>query len=118
MDKVDCEVACAGRTLTISGSITLRSVQHVLWQIQRLSKQADTACLADTLDLRHVHGCDSSAVALVFELRRRGLKHVICPPSAFLAIAHACQLDALFPHLAQNCASDGKMTSLDMYRAD
>ncbi|MEW5837934.1 MAG: STAS domain-containing protein [Pseudomonadota bacterium] len=105
MDKNACEVACSEQTLTIRGDLTLSSVQYALEQIQRLSSRAGSTCLVETLDLSHVRACDSSAVALVLELRRRGLQRVIHPPAAFLAIVHACQLDALFPHLAQNRGS-------------
>ena len=98
MDKGFCKVTRKADALFIEGDITLQSVQAALAQIKAISAEA----LPDALDLSRVRACDSSAVALVLELQRRGLKKVLHAPAAFMAIAEACQLGALFPHLAQN----------------
>ncbi len=98
MDKGYCKVTRDAWGLSIEGSMTLQSMPQVLAQIKTLS--GETA--PEALDLSRVSVCDSSAVALVLELQRHGLQRVLHAPATFVAIADACQLGALFPHLAQN----------------
>jgi len=87
--------------LVIEGEITLATINPVLSMIASLTQ----ARLPENVDLSGLGLCDSSAVALVLELQRRGVSRVQHAPLAFVAIVHACQLDALFPDLAQNQAS-------------
>jgi len=88
-------------TLVIEGEVTLATINPVLANIASLTQLE----FPQNVDLSRVGLCDSSAVALVLELQRRGAKRVQHAPLAFVAIVHACQLDALFPDLAQNHVS-------------
>jgi len=85
-------------TLVIEGEVTLATIKPVLSKIASLNQLE----FPQNVDLSRLGRCDSSAVALVLELQRRGVSRVQHAPSAFVAIVRACQLDALFPDLAQN----------------
>ena len=85
-------------TLVIEGEVTLATVNPVLAKIASLTQHE----FPESVDLSRLGLCDSSAVALILELQRRGVTRVQHAPLAFAAIVHACQLDALFPDLAQN----------------
>ena len=98
MDKGYCKVTRDACALFIEGNITLQSMPQVLAQIKALFGETTP----EALDLSRVNACDSSAVALVLELQRHGLQRVLHAPATFVAIADACQLGALFLHLAQN----------------
>ncbi len=84
--------------LVIAGDITLATINPVLARVTSLTQ----AKPAENVDLSGLGLCDSSAVALVLELRRCGVVNVLHAPAAFSAIVQACQLGALFPDLAQN----------------
>ncbi|HES76271.1 MAG TPA: STAS domain-containing protein [bacterium] len=86
------------QTLVIEGEITLATISPVLAAIMSLIQDEPPK----DVDLSHLRLCDSSAVALVLELQRHGGGHVLHAPPAFSAVVRACQLDALFPYLAQN----------------
>jgi len=94
-------VELQNHTLVIEGEVTLTTVTPLLAKIDSLT-QLD---LPQCVDLSRLGLCDSSAVVLVLELQRRGASRVQHAPLAFIAIVRACQLDALFPDLAQNHAS-------------
>ena len=85
-------------TLIIEGAITLATIHPVLSRIVGLIKLEP----AESVDLSGIDVCDSTALALLLELRRRGLGMVSHMPEPLVAIVHACQLDALFYDLAQN----------------
>lgn len=85
-------------TLVIAGEITLATINPVLAKVANLTQ----AKPPENVDLSGLGLCDSSAVALVLELRRYRMVHVLHAPAAFSAIVQACQLGALFPDLAQN----------------
>lgn len=85
----------------IEGEVTLATINPVLAKIVAMIQLE----MPRSVDLARLGLCDSSAVALVLELQRRGVDKVLHAPAAFSAIVHACQLDALFPDLAQNQAT-------------
>jgi ABC-type transporter Mla MlaB component len=88
-------------TLVIDGEVTLATIDPVLAKIASMTQLE----FPQNVDLSRLGLCDSSAVALVLELQRRGASRVQHAPSAFIAIVQACQLGALFPDLAQNHTS-------------
>ncbi len=89
------------QTLVIEGEVTLATINPVLAKIKSMTQSK----FPQNVDLSRLGSCDSSAVALALELQRRGARLIHHVPLAFVAIVHACQLDALFPELAQNHTS-------------
>ena len=98
MNKPCCYVDDSSSTLMLEGDFTLATMSQGLSQINALIQNE----VPKHIDLSRLNLCDSSTVALVMDLRRRGVLHVLHAPLAFAAIVRACQLDALFPDLAQN----------------
>ena len=84
-------------TLVLEGDLTLATMSQGLLHINALIQNE----VPKNIDLSRLNVCDSSTVALVLDLQRRGVLHVLHAPVAFAAIVRACQLDALFPDLAQ-----------------
>ncbi len=105
MSRDKWSAAFQGDCLWIEGDVTLDTVSAILARVEELSRDVPLKCL----DLSSLGLCDSSAVALVIELQRRGITRVLNAPKPFLAIAHACQLDAIFPDFAQNRTESGKI---------
>jgi ABC-type transporter Mla MlaB component len=84
--------------LLIEGDLTLSTILQARAELSNLVGRNSL----QYIDLSGVRLCDSSAVAWVLELQRLGVKVVHGAPAGFLAIIRVCQLDALFPDLAQN----------------
>ncbi|MEW6445378.1 MAG: STAS domain-containing protein [Pseudomonadota bacterium] len=56
-------------------------------------------------DLGGVTDCDSSAVALMLELRRQGVREIRNMPAEMRAIVNACQLEGLLGDSKSDCES-------------
>lgn len=98
MDKQHCNVDYQSPTLMIEGDLTLATMSLVLSKINSLTFGE----MPQNIDLTRLNLCDSSAVALALDLKRRGVFHVLHAPPAFAAIVRACQMGVLFPDLAQD----------------
>lgn len=99
MNAQAVNVTLQNNCLLIKGDLTFNTIMQAR---AALAAGLVDHQLPDCLDLSGVSVCDSTAVAWVLELQSRGLKVLCGVPAGFLAIIHVCQLDALFPELAQN----------------
>jgi ABC-type transporter Mla MlaB component len=80
-----------GETLKLSGPLRLDGVVQALEGLRRELAQGPVV----TLDLAGVSTCDSSAVALMLEMRRQGVREIRHVPVDMQAIVRACQLETL-----------------------
>lgn len=80
-----------GETLRLAGSLRLEGAAEALNRLRRELARASVA----TLDLAGVTRCDSSAVALLLEMQRQGVKQIRHVPADMAAIVRACQLETL-----------------------
>lgn len=80
-----------GKTLRLAGPLRLGGVAQALELLRRELARGPV----DTLDLAGVSSCDSSAVALMLEMRRQGVGGIRHVPADMDAIVRACQLEEL-----------------------
>lgn len=80
-----------GETLRLTGTLRLEDAAEALDGLRRELARGPVA----TLDLAEVTRCDSSAVALLLEMQRQGVKQIFHVPADMAAIVRACQLEAL-----------------------
>lgn len=93
-------VSREGEALRLEGELRLPGIVQSLEQLRgELGKGVVT-----TLDLAGVTACDSSAVALMLEMRRLGVSRILHVPEDMEAIVRACQLEELL-HLDQPSAA-------------
>ncbi|MDM7322805.1 MAG: STAS domain-containing protein [Gammaproteobacteria bacterium] len=81
-----------GETLRLAGPLYLGGVMQALEKLRRELAHGSVT----TLDLAGVSACDSSAVALILEMRRQGVSVIRHIPADMEAIVRACQLETLF----------------------
>lgn len=80
-----------GETLRLEGELRLQGITKTLDLLRsELARGAVT-----TIDLAGVTACDSSAVALMLEMRRLGVGRIRHAPEDMDAIVRACQLEEL-----------------------
>ncbi|MGK0674030.1 MAG: STAS domain-containing protein [Halothiobacillaceae bacterium] len=80
-----------GETLKLAGPLRLGGAARALELLRRELARGPVG----TLDLAGVSSCDSSAVALMLEMRRQGVRKIRHVPADMDAIVRACQLEAL-----------------------
>lgn len=83
----------AGNGLTLAGDLRLAGIVPALEALRRELARGPV----QWLDLAGVEDCDSSAVALMLEMRRLGVAAIRHMPANMQAIVRACQLEALLP---------------------
>ncbi|MEF3193115.1 MAG: STAS domain-containing protein [Halothiobacillaceae bacterium] len=84
-------VTRTGETLRLEGELRIGAIMQALELLRRELAHGSVA----VLDLAGVTACDSSAVALMLEMRRLGVAQIKHIPSDMEAIVRACQLEAL-----------------------
>ncbi|MEW6692970.1 MAG: STAS domain-containing protein [Pseudomonadota bacterium] len=82
-----------GETLRVEGELRIGGIVQALELLRRELAHGPAAML----DLAGVTACDSSAVALMLEMRRLGVAGIRHAPSDMDAIVRACQLEELLP---------------------
>jgi ABC-type transporter Mla MlaB component len=80
-----------GETLRVEGELRIGVIVQALEALRRELAHGPVA----ELDLAGVTACDSSAVALMLEMRRLGVAAIRHAPSDMDAIVRACQLEEL-----------------------
>ncbi|MGC8730938.1 MAG: STAS domain-containing protein [Halothiobacillaceae bacterium] len=80
-----------GETLKVEGELRIGGIVQALELLRRELAHGPAAML----DLAGVTACDSSAVALMLEMRRQGVSRIRHVPADMEAIVRACQLETL-----------------------